>query len=117
MRIINRLAMLHRSLIISRVQYEITAWGRAASCHQQPIAVVLNLAMSCLNTSGIAILEVANLYKTLKILRLKDIYSLEVGKFMYKYSNSQLPATFTDYFKLITNAYHIYSIVSRTKWY
>jgi len=38
-----------------------------------------------------------------KILQLKDLYNLEVSKFMYKYATSQLPATFNSYFKLITD--------------
>ena len=38
-----------------------------------------------------------------KILQLKDIYNLEVSKFMYKYTTSQLPATLNNYFKLITD--------------
>ena len=32
------LRMLHHSLINSRAQYGIIAWGRAASCHLQPIS-------------------------------------------------------------------------------
>ena len=40
-----------------------------------------------------------------KILQLKDIYNLEVSKFMYKYTTSQLPATFNNYFKLITDVH------------
>jgi len=45
------LRMLCHSLINSRVQYGIIAWGRAASCHLQPISVALNRAMRCLNTN------------------------------------------------------------------
>ena len=40
-----------------------------------------------------------------KILQLKDIYNLEVSKFMYKYTTSQLPAMFNNYFKLITDVH------------
>ena len=40
-----------------------------------------------------------------KTLELKDIYNLEASKFMYKYTTSQLPATFNNYFKLITNVH------------
>jgi len=40
-----------------------------------------------------------------KILQLKDIYNLELSKFMYKYITSQLPATFYNYFKLITDVH------------
>jgi len=43
-----------------------------------------------------------------KILQLKDIYNLEVSKFMYKYTTSQLPAKFNNYFKLITDV-HAYN--------
>ena len=42
------LRMLYHSLINSRAQYGILAWGKAASCHLQPISVVLNRAMRCL---------------------------------------------------------------------
>jgi len=35
----------------------------------------------------------------------KDINNLEVSKFMYKYTNSQLPTTFVNYFKLITDVH------------
>ena len=40
-----------------------------------------------------------------KILQLKDIYNLEVSKFMYKYSTSQLPARFNNYFKDIADVH------------
>jgi len=49
--------------------------------------------------------KVTAIYKLQKILQLKDIYNLEVSKFMYKYTNSQLPATFNNYFNLITDVH------------
>ena len=39
------------------------------------------------------------------ILQLKDIYNLEVSKFRYKYTTSQLPAPFDNYFQLITDVH------------
>ena len=42
------LRMLYHSLINSRAQYGIIAWGKAASCHLQPISFILNRAMRCL---------------------------------------------------------------------
>jgi len=39
------------------------------------------------------------IYQMQKNLQLKDIYNLEVSKFMYKYTNSKLPATFNNCFK------------------
>jgi len=38
-------------------------------------------------------------------MQLKDTYNLEVSKFMYKYTTLQLPATFNNYFKLITDVH------------
>jgi len=39
------LRMLYHSLMNSRVEYGIIAWGRAASCHLQPISTIFNWAM------------------------------------------------------------------------
>jgi len=70
--------MLYHSLINLRVQYVVIASGRAASCHLQPILVVLNRA--CLNANQLLTSKVTIIYKTLKISQLKDIYNLEVSK-------------------------------------
>jgi len=99
------LRMLYHSSVNSRTQYGIIAWGRAASCHLQPILVVLNRAMRCLNTDKLLTNKVTTMYKMQKILQLKDIYNLEVSKFMYKYTTSQLPDTLNNYFKLITDVH------------
>ena len=97
--------MLYHSLISSRTQYGIIVWGKAASCHLQPISVVLNRATGCLNTDKLLTNKVTTIYKMQKILQLKDKYNLEVSKFMYKYTTSQLPAPFDNYFKLITDVH------------
>ena len=99
------LRMLYHSLINSRAQYGITARGKAAPCHLQPISVVLNRAMRCLNTDKLLTNKVTIIYKMQQILQLKDLYNLEVSKVMYKYTTSQLPATFNNYFKLITDVH------------
>jgi len=97
--------MLYHSLINSRAQYGIFAWGRAASCHLQPISVVLNHSMRCLNADKLLTNKVTTIYKMQKIIQLKDIYNLEVSKLMNKYTTSQLLATFNNYFKLITDVH------------
>ena len=58
------LRMLYHSLMNSRLEYRIIAWGRAASCHLQPISVVSNRVMRCLNTYELATHEVTNIYGT-----------------------------------------------------
>jgi len=97
--------MLYHSLINSWAQYGITVWGRAASCHVQPISVVSNRPMRCLITNELETNIVTTIYKTQKILQLKHVYNLEDRKFLYEYTNFQLPATFNNYFKLITDVH------------
>jgi len=102
------LRMLYRNLINSRAQSGIIAGEKAASCHLQPISVVLNRTMRCLNTHKLLTNKAITIYKMQKILQLKDIYNVEVSKFMCKYTTSQLHATFNKKFKLITDL-HSYS--------
>jgi len=49
--------------------------------------------------------KVITIYKTQKILQLKYKYNLEVRNLILKYTNFQLPATFNNYFQLITDVY------------
>jgi len=58
--------------------------------------------MRYLNTDKRLTNKVTTIHKMQKIIQLKDIYNLEVSKFMHKSTTSQLPATFNDHFKLIT---------------
>jgi len=57
---------------------------------------------------NLGLIKLLTFRKTQKILRLKDIFSLEVSKFMCKYPNSQLPAAFNNFFKLIADV-HLYN--------
>jgi len=68
------LRMLYHSLINSRAQYGIIAWGRAASCHLQPISVVSNRAMRYLNTNELVTSKVTTIYKTQKIIQRKQCF-------------------------------------------
>ena len=64
-----------------------------------------NLEWKVLNTDKLLTNKVTTIYKMQKILQLKDIYNHEVSKFMFKYTTSQLLATFNNYFKLITDVH------------
>ena len=44
-----------------------------------------------------------NLYLSHKILKLEDIFKLELAKFMYLYTNNVLPKVFQNYFKFMTD--------------
>jgi len=88
----------------SQLQLMLMEWRGGNVCQtKQPISVVLNRDIRFLNTYESVTRKVTNIHKTQKILQLKDIYHLEASKFMYKYTNSQLPAIFNNDFKLITD--------------
>ena len=61
--------------------------------------------MRYLNRSETVTRKVTSMYETQKILQLKDSYIFEVGQYMYKCNKSQVPATFNNYFKLITDVH------------
>jgi len=51
------------------------------------------MQMNLLNANELVTRQFTTLYETQKILQRKDIYNLELSKFIYQYTNSQLPAT------------------------
>jgi len=49
------------------------------------------------------------LYKSMKILKVKDIYELEIAKFMHSFHNNLLPANFENYFQTVSNHHNHYT--------
>ena len=45
------------------------------------------------------------LFKSMKILKVKDIFELEIAKFMYSYYHSKLSENFDNYFKYASKLY------------
>jgi len=71
------LRMLYHSLINSRAQYGIIAWGKAASCHLQPISAVLNRSMRCLNPDKLLTNKATTIYKMQKVSNQKIYTTLK----------------------------------------
>ena len=53
------------------------------------------------------------LYEILDILKIEAIYSLEVGKYMYKIERNLLPVTIANYFSVRQPSQHRYNLRSR----
>ena len=53
------------------------------------------------------------LFKSMKILKVKDIFELEIAKFMYSYYHSMFPENFDNYFKYASK-HHDYKTRSIT---
>ena len=77
------LKLLYYSLIYSRVQYGIILWGTATYTRRKEIVLRLNNIARIMTWSR-KFDHVSILYKQLKLLKLEDIYQLELSKFMHQ---------------------------------
>ena len=73
----------------SRLTYGITAWGPAAQNQLPEIEVKLNsIIHTILGTKNFSCNQ---LYKKPGFLKLRDVYKLELAKFMHKFFKNELP--------------------------
>ena len=95
------LSMLYYSLVNSHLIYGITAWGTAHQHKLHEIEVKLNNVVRTI-TKNKKFSHVTFLYKKLNFLKLKDVYKLELTKFMHKLFHNKLPNVFkTKFIELI----------------
>ena len=97
------LFILLHSLFISHLRYGIICWGRDTS-KTKPLQTMLNKAMRCIYFRGPRE-NTDNLLKQNKILQIKDMFKLEIGKFMFSYSQNLLPPAFENFFTNIQNTH------------
>ena len=89
------------SLVYPHLIYGILTWGSTNNSVRHPLQVLQNRLMRIISrvkkNSHIANNSV---YHKLNILKIKDIYHLEMAKFMYLYHNNKLPKLFNQYFSV-----------------
>ena len=91
------LKTLYSSLILPYLNYGVLAWGNTyQTCldklfllQKKALRIVFNLHIRA-HTDA--------LFLEHKILKLKDLYSFQLGQFMFKYNNNHLPKIFNDSF-------------------
>ena len=76
------LCMLHYSLVYSRIQYGITALATANKTSKEIIWIRLNKILRTILFCNLY-MPTSQLYKELQVLKVEDIYQLELAKFMY----------------------------------
>ena len=80
---------VYHCLIYSHLQYCISSWGTASKSTLPPLFILQKRSIRLLTWSGYR--EHTNpLFYRAKCLKLKDIYSLETAKLMYKIHNNVL---------------------------
>ena len=87
------LCMLYCSLVNSRIQYGITAWATANKTSQEIIRVRLNKILRIILFRNLYT-PTSQMCKELQVLKVEDIYQLELAKFIYQLHHNQLPKNF-----------------------
>ena len=82
--------MLYYALVYSHLQYGITSWGFADAFYIKPLNTLHNNVLRILANCGYRT-KLSPVYKAQNILKLEDIYKLEVGKLMFKIINNGKP--------------------------
>ena len=107
------LKLLYYSLIYSLVQYGIMLWGTATYTRQKEIVLRLNNFVRIMTWSR-KFDHVSILYKQLKLLKLEDIYKLELSKFMHQLNCNMTSKVFEKNFVKLESV-HSYSTRQKTK--
>ena len=98
------LMLLYHSLVGTYLRYGIGSWGSAKTSAMSKLQSLQDKVVGhithCSPYSNID-LE----YKKLKILKISELYSLEIGKFMYRSNKNMLPSSFDQYFKEIEHTH------------
>ena len=111
------LRTLYYSMVHSRVQYGIILWGSTFHSTLRKLEVRLNDIVRIM-TGRRKFDHVSPLYKNLSLLKLQDIYKLELAKFMYQLSFNKLPKIIESAFPKIENIhYHNTRHTQNTKFF
>ena len=74
--------------------------GTAANNLLQKVQVIQDRIIRIMEFKSLAgRVPVNTLYKSLNILRLKDIFELEIAKFMHSFRHNKIPENFNSYFR------------------
>ena len=89
--------LIYNSLVKSHLEYGILAWGKAKSKEINKISIIQKRIIRTLSNSKYNA-HTDPIYSCLKILKFEDILQYNSITFMYKYTNSILPDSFTNMF-------------------
>ena len=91
------LRTLYNSMILPYLNYCNIAWGGTYKSNLQRIVILQKRALRIVNNST----HDANtgpIFKKLKLLKLHDIHSFQLGFFMFSFKNGTLPSKFNNFF-------------------
>ena len=96
------LKLMYSSLILSHLQFAITSWGfeweRLSKLQKRAIRIMTNSKYNA-HTDPV--------FKSLKLLNIKDIFDVQCMKFWYKFVNNNVPTYFASMFRYNHELYEI----------
>ena len=109
-RLINEKTMLtlYYSFIYPYLHYGIMAWGNADATYIDSLFKLQKRAVR-LVSSAKRLAHTKPLFKKLKLLKLSDIYILNIMLFMFKFRHSLLPQVFDDMFVLNRDVHNYFT--------
>ena len=90
------------------IHYGITSWGNSAAKFVTQIQIQQNYIVKIVNCVTSLKTRLFPLYQELNLLKVKDVFELEVLKFVYKFKNKTLPEIFDNYYQSASEI-HVYS--------
>jgi len=100
----NALRSFYYSLTYRHLQYAIGVWGGAGKTALKRLNVLHNKVLRAMTYSSYKS-RVSPLYKKLNLLKIDDIYILEIGKFMHKLHWGRIPVNFDQFFTPVSRAH------------
>ena len=92
------LRTLYCTLILPYQNYGVVIWGEICKTYLDKIVKLQKWAIRSINNAHFRS-HTAPLFFKSNLLNINDMYTLELGVFMYRFSTSDLPISFNDYFK------------------
>ena len=108
------LLMMYYYFLYRHLQYGILTWANTNKSVIKPLKTLQNHILRLMSYKKLKDkINLNKLYLFFDILKLEDIFVLEMAKFMYQYHNNTLPELFQNYFKRSSEC-HKYSTRSAT---
>ena len=96
------LIRVYHALFNSHLQYGILCWGSTYESNLNRLQVLQNRAIRNISRAP-RFYRLANYYLNYRILKVHDLYDLEISKFMHSHYNENVPSCFNSFFQLASN--------------
>jgi len=94
---LNSLRQIYFAIFQSHLQYGLIVWGNTYKSYLNKLCTLQNKAIKIIG-GGTWRESAIPYYSKFKILKLQDLYLLELATFMFKFKTKQLPFNFINYF-------------------